>query len=253
MSIERKELAEELLLREYIRKAIKVVKKKRQKIKERQNEEEGQFRKIIRNMIIKEAKKVPKWESYGKNNLDVMLMKTNFLDSLETGYKSLTTTVEQRNSYKNHIMQNVKKTLNLEKAKEIQGDQSINLTEDEDDVNMTIDGGELMGLKPEDERVKEEDGQLEDFKVEGDDYSGLREAYEAFNLIEDTLLKFWKKMDLEEDKDIFYDNLIEQVNLYFDKWEGELDITPESAPDMEQPAEEPTIELEPEEETDIEL
>ena len=197
MSIERKELAEELLLREYIRKAIKVVKNKRQKIKEQQNEEEDQFRKIIHKMIIKEAKKVPKWESYGKNNLDVMLMKTNFLDSLETGYKSLTTTVEQRNSYKNHIMQNV--------------------------------------------------------KVEGDDYSGLREAYEAFHLIEDTLLKFWKKMDLEEDKDIFYDNLVEQVNLYFDKWEGELDLTPEGVPDIEQPAEEPTIELEPEEETDIEL
>ena len=60
-------------------------------------------------------------------------------------------------------------------------------------------------------------------------------------------------MDLEEDKDIFYDNLVEQVNLYFDKWEGELDLTPEGVPDIEQPAEEPTIELEPEEETDIEL
>tara|TARA_R100000152_G_C6780753_1_gene213950 strand:- start:2465 stop:3223 length:759 start_codon:yes stop_codon:yes gene_type:complete len=244
---------EEKVLRTHIRKAIRIVNERK---KQKEIFEETKLRNIIRKMIS-EAKKVPKWESYGKNNLDVMFMKTNFLDALETGYKALTTTREQRESYKNHIIQNVKKTLNLEKAKEIPGDQSNNIDlSEQEDLNVTLGGGELMGLKPEEEKKKEEDGALDDFKVEGDDYSGLREAYEAFNLVQDTLLKFWKKMDLDEDKDVFYDNMLEQLNLYFDKWEGELDLEPEG-PDMtdtpmDEPAEEltdePLLDLEPEEE-----
>ena len=229
----------EKALRSYIRKAIKVVKEKKA---QKNINEEQKLRKIVRNMIF-EAKKVPKWESYGKNNLDVMLMKTNFLDALETGYKSLTTTRTQRDSYKTHVIQNVKKTLNLEKAKEIQGDQSIELTEDED-INVTVGGGELMGLSPEEEKVNQEEGDLEKFKIEGDDYSGLREAYEAFHLIEDTLLRFWKKMDLDEDKDVFYDNLVEQLNLYFDKWEGELELTPAETPNLRSSGEPPLPPLE---------
>lgn len=227
---------EEKVLRSHVRKAIKVVRERREQTKIK---EEQKLRSIVRNMIY-EAKKVPKWESYGKNNLDVMFMKTNFLDALETGYKSLTTTRTQRDSYKTHVIQNVKKTLNLERAKDIQGDQSIELTEEED-INITVGGGELMGLSPDEEKVKEEDGELEEFRIEGDDYSGLREAYEAFHLVEDTLLKFWKKMDLNEDKETFYDNLVEQLNLYFDKWEGELDLTPEEVPKIESPVPEPPL------------
>jgi hypothetical protein len=235
---------EEKVLRTHIRKAIRIVKEKKE---QKTIAEEQKLRNIIREMIS-EAKKVPKWESYGKNNLDVMFMKTNFLDALETGYKALTTTRTQRESYKNHIVQNMKKTLNLEKAKEIPGDQSIELTEE--DVNVTLGGGELMGLNPEEEKEREEDGALEDFRIDNDDHSGLREAYDAFNLIEDTLLKFWKKMDLDEDKDVFYDNLLEQLNLYFDKWEGELDLDPEGPDTTDIPPEEPTIEFDPEEEAE---
>ena len=55
-------------------------------------------------------------------------------------------------------------------------------------------------------------------------------------------------MDLDEDKDVFYDNMLEQLNLYFDKWEGELDLEPEG-PDMtDTPMDEPLLDLEPEEE-----
>ena len=132
----------------------------------------------------------------------------------------------------------------MEKAKEIPGDQSNDINEQED-VNVTLGGAELMGLKPEEEKQREEDGALEDFKVDDDDHSGLREAYDAFNLVQDTLLKFWKKMDLNEDKDVFYDNILEQLNLYFDKWEGELDLDPEISSITDTSSQEPALELEP--------
>jgi hypothetical protein len=242
---------EEKALRSHIRKAIKIVKEKRE---DKALQEEQKLRNIIRN-LISEAKKVPKWDSYGKNNLDIMLMKTNFLDALETGYKALTTTEAQRESYEIHILQNIKRTLNLEIAKDVEGDQS-RLNEEE--VSVTVDDGGLMGLNPEQEKQQEVDKEFEEFRVEGEDYSGLREAYEAFRLIEDTLLNYWKKMDLEEDRQVFYDNLIEQMNLYFDKWESELDLTPEEPIEIKEPEldlapEEPAIDLEmPEEEEEEE-
>jgi len=243
---------EEKALRSHIRKAIKIVKEKRE---DKALQEEQKLRNIIRN-LISEAKKVPKWDSYGKNNLDIMLMKTNFLDALETGYKALTTTEAQRESYEIHILQNIKRTLNLEIAKDVEGDQS-RLNEEE--VSVTVDDGGLMGLNPEQEKQQEVDKEFEEFRVEGEDYSGLREAYEAFRLIEDTLLNYWKKMDLEEDRQVFYDNLIEQMNLYFDKWESELDLTPEEPIEIKEPEldlapEEPAIDLEmPEEEEEEEI
>ena len=235
---------QEKALRSHIRKAIKIVKEKREN---KAVQEEQKLRNIIRKMII-EAKKVPKWDSYGKNNLDVMLMKTNFLDALETGYKALTTTEDQRKSYEVHIMQNLQRTLNLEKAKDQTGDQSNDLNEQ--DVNVTVGDGGLMGLAPDEEKQQEVDKDFEEFKVQGQDYSGLREAYEAFRLVQETLLTYWKKMDLEEDREIFYDNLMEQMNLYFDKWESELDLSPENPRDiddtpMDDP--EPEVELEPDE------
>ena len=235
---------QEKALRSHIRKAIKIVKEKREN---KVLQEEQRLRNIIRSMII-EAKKVPKWDSYGKNNLDVMLMKTNFLDALETGYKALTTTEEQRESYELHIMQNLQRTLNLEKAKDQTGDQSADLNEQ--DLNVTVGDGGLMGLAPDEEEKQEVDKDFEEFKVQGQDYSGLREAYEAFRLIQETLLTYWKKMDLEEDRETFYDNLMEQMNLYFDKWESELDLTPADPRDiddtpMDDP--EPEVELEPDE------
>jgi len=231
---------EEKALRSHIRKAIKIVKEKRE---DKALQEEQKLRNIIRN-LISEAKKVPKWDSYGKNNLDIMLMKTNFLDALETGYKALTTTEAQRESYEIHILQNIKRTLNLEIAKDVEGDQS-RLNEEE--VSVTVDDGGLMGLNPEQEKQQEVDKEFEEFRVEGEDYSGLREAYEAFRLIEDTLLNYWKKMDLEEDRQVFYDNLVEQMSLYFDKWESELDLIPEEPIEIKEPGEEPELELAPEE------
>jgi len=141
MQVERENLAEEILLREYIRKAIKIIKNKRKNTQQEKIKEEKELRILIRKAILNEAKKVPKWESYGKNNLDVMLMKTNFLDALETGYKSLTTTNIQRTSYMKHITQNVKKTLNLEKAKEVPGGQTHQELElnEEEEINFDED------------------------------------------------------------------------------------------------------------------
>ena len=76
MQIERKILAEELALRKSIRKAINIVKKKKNKALE----EEKKFRGIVRQLIKElKAKNQPNWKSYGLNQLDHNLFLSVFI------------------------------------------------------------------------------------------------------------------------------------------------------------------------------
>ena len=85
----------EMILRENIRKAIRVVRNKRQETLT----EEAKLRKIIRNLIKEDdsATDAPTMNT-GGNALDQMLLNTNTLSELEKAYKTLTTTPEQRQS-----------------------------------------------------------------------------------------------------------------------------------------------------------
>ena len=269
MQIDRNKLAEEMLLRKYIQKAIKVVKERRER--ESLSEEE-KLRKIVRS-LIKEAKAdVKRWPTYGMNVLDSMFLNTNFLSQLKDSYMSLSTTVEQRDSFKNHILEHVKMALNAEKAKETEGDQSTDLMKE---VTLTVDDevtdDQLMGEPetPETPEVEREKG-IESFKIKGYDLdqSGVIEAFDVWEGRKGTskggllniLLGYWGKLTLEKDKDEFYDNLLEQLNLRFNEWEKDIDSM-QDAPEEEEELpgledEEPLApeepELEPEEELELE-
>ena len=226
----------EKALRSHIREAIKIVKKRRETKK---IEEEQKLRSIVRNMLY-EAKKMPQWDNTGKNKLDQLFLVTNFLTELEKAYKGLRTTKNQRDSFKTHIIQNVKKTLNLERAKIMPGDQSIKLTEE--DITVTVKDDELMGLTPDEQETRDEDKDKEEFRVEGeaDDTTGWDEAYKVFNNIKESLLSYWPGPgQLEEDREFFYDNIIEQLHMYFMKWEGEI---AKKGPTMQGSATKPELE-----------
>ena len=105
--IDRNELAEELMLRENIRHAIGIVKRKNAT----RRTQEVELRQVIRS-LVSEAQAavaaVAKHENTGINALEDLLRNTNVLSVLETGYKSLTTDKSQRDSYKNHILSAIK-------------------------------------------------------------------------------------------------------------------------------------------------
>ena len=88
--INRKELAEELQLRENVRKAIKIVVLQRERRVLKELKEEEQLRSVLRD-LIKEAQAavadVAKHDSTGINALEDLLKNTNLLSVLETGYK----------------------------------------------------------------------------------------------------------------------------------------------------------------------
>ena len=108
--IDRKEFAEELMLRENVRNAIRHVLGKR---KTKRLNEEKELRSVIRSLLAEKSNvaTVAKHASTGINTLEDLLKNSNLLSVLETGYKSLTTDKQQRDSYRAHILNAVENSL----------------------------------------------------------------------------------------------------------------------------------------------
>jgi len=103
--IDRKELIEEQLLRENIRKAIKVVRENKKALAA---QEEDSLRGIIRKMINEGKTPVADdapHEKTGINYLRTTLKK--IIPSIKDAYMSLTTDEEQRKSYIAHLINGV--------------------------------------------------------------------------------------------------------------------------------------------------
>tara|TARA_R100000030_G_scaffold95118_1_gene82381 strand:- start:864 stop:1604 length:741 start_codon:yes stop_codon:yes gene_type:complete len=213
----------ETMLRESIRSVVKFVKEKRLK-------EEKQLRKIIREMLDYELNNLEEAQtadtdpapnkSTGINVLEDLLKK--IIPVLETDYKILTTSVEQRNSFRSHVIQAIVQTL---KPVEVNNDAAglnedieIELTDDEADENKFIDirtdAEKQADVEPADPR--------EEFGIEGQDVTGRNMAYSSFKKIESNIIDAYELLSNDEDKELFHDYLIANAKLYFDKFETEL-------------------------------
>lgn len=226
---------EESILRENIRHLIKHVKQKR-------SSKEENLRSIIREMIdievsliseasVPDVNPTPN-KSTGINVLEELLKK--IIPVLETDYKSLTTDDTQRQSFRAHIINAAINTLTPAKVNTDAGDESEALQEldvDEDiDINI---GGEDTGddkfidiRTPAEKSAAEEEDETDpraDFGsgVEGDE-TGRNVAYQSFKKIEANIIDSYELLSNDEDQELFYDYLIANLKLYFDKFEGEL-------------------------------
>ena len=245
MQIERNVLVEELALRKVIRKAIKIVKEKKNKAMK----EEEVFRGIVRKLIKElKAKNQPNWRSYGLNQLDQDLFRSGFLEEIEKGYKKLTTTKAMRDSYKSHIMYHLKKFIDDELAKEAEMgepssiEESVELIElvqeqeeetEESPIKVSI--GSQPSLLGTQEEETEEDEEFQQYAIPGNDASGLSEAIKVLNKVKGKLLGVWGTLKYSRvDRDDFYQTLFGhdessdperqkgQLERYFEEWETDL-------------------------------
>mgnify|MGYP003133394696 FL=1 len=228
MYIDRQEIVEELRLRKLIRKAIVIAESKRQKKQENEILEEERLRKIIRNLIseaeVGDTEESP-YDNTGLNTLNTLF--DNILKTVETGYKELASSKDQRDSFASHMLKAVENTLAplraLDKSDQIQEDIDINVSKD----------------KPEDMddiRVDKEEKAVEDFGIEGEDLTGRDKAYETFNKVETQIVDAYKTLHNQEDIKAFYDGLLMNLDLYFKKFEDEIKPTvdsPETAADVQ--------------------
>jgi hypothetical protein len=248
--IDRKEFAEELMLRENVRNAIRHVLNKR---KTNKLNEEKELRSIIRTLLESQSAvaSVAKHESTGINTLEDLLKNSNLLSVLETGYKSLTTDKQQRDSYRAHILNAVEKSLAPEESrKEAGSDAELEPVEEEIDINISDrpeDDPDFIDVSDEKEEPVEEPDEREVFGIEGEDKTGRNRAYDDFQDIEKNVLVAYDNLDNPKDIQMFEEYLLKNLALYFDKFEGELSVTPEE-PQAAQDAQPDAPAIAPEEE-----
>jgi len=234
--IDRQELAEELLLRENIRKAIGVVSRRRRDRDTAMLAEEAELRGVIRDLITEGQSAVAaaaKHDSTGINALEDLLRNSNLLSVLETGYKSLTTALQQRISFRNHILSAVGLALAPEESRkeagedvEITEDVEIDITDkpedDPDFIDVTKDSGAAAEVEEPEVDEKEE------FGIDGEDKTGRNRAFTDFHDVEKNILTQFDDLDNPIDMAMFEEYLIKNLALYFDKFENELNAEVEA-------------------------
>ena len=231
--IDREEFIQELVLREQVRELVAKVYSNRQQSHKNLILQEEKLRNVIRRLVVEAAEEAAPHENTGINVL-ADLLKT-IVPQLETEYKLLTTDPIQRESFRAHVINAVQNTLAatkaVDKSAEAAGmDMALPMQEQEDeeevDINLDVktgEPGEDKFIDIEDKPAEPEGEEEEDsFGMEGEDETGRNFAQRAFEKIEKQILEAYELLSAEEDKSLFYDYLITNLKLYFDKFEDEL-------------------------------
>ena len=242
--ISRTELIEEALLREAIRKIIK-------------------NKKFLKEAKAQASSPDAPYDITAMNFLRTLLQ--NILPKVEAAYKSLTTSKEQRDSFRAHTLNGVNDLLATVDA----APEEIEIKEDLDlEEEIEIDVGEPGAAEDEegfidiaDEEPEEEPSEEEAFGVgvadDNLDNTGRNAAYTSFKDISTQIENTYAKIDadsvvasdkvpelarassIEEveldevtsgvpERKVFKAYLLKNLDLYFDRFEEELSTTPES-------------------------
>ena len=235
MYIDRQEIVEEMRLRKLVRKAIRIAEAKRAAKQGEVLAEEERLRQVIRTMLredeVSDTESSP-YDNTGLNTLNTLF--DNILKTIETGYKELASSKEQRDSFSAHMLKAVENTLAPLRAL----DKSDDSLAEEIDIQLGQDKPEDMAdIRKTDDEVKKDD-----FGIEGEDLTGRDKAYETFNKVETQIVDAYKSLHNPNDIKAFYDGLLMNLDLYFKKFEDEIQPSvsaPETGTEVESGLEDP--------------
>ena len=192
--------------------------------------EEHNLRLQLRNIIFEQSLNesedptVDIHDNTGINTLKDLMKNTNVLSTLRTVYKTLTTNTDQRMSFRAHIIKWTQDTLAPVKLNDT---DSENVSEQ---VDVDIQGVEAEkfidandGSEKEQQTDKDQDEEQEKMQpISGEDTTGRNKAERVYPTIEKSIIDYYAELDNAEDQEMFYDYLIANLKLYFDKWDGEM-------------------------------
>ena len=245
--INRQQFLDELKLREQIRRAIAIIGERKQTKQTQMLSEEKRLRKVIRSLLKEE-------EGQGDESTGITYLRRDLkkvIPELEGGYKALRSKKEQRDSYRAHIISALRDII-------LRGDTNFNAKSDgdalADGVDAPMDAGmneeidvnfgdaesfpdpekklDIGREKPEElqsmEDDNEENEELDDFSIEGEDKTGAAAALTSMKQIEKVVINTYSTLYDLTDRELFADYLITNTQLYFDEFEKELQaIIPE--------------------------
>ena len=214
--ISREKFLQELQLREVVRKMITISEQK-QKTKPT---DESRLRKLINKLITEAETDTTPHASTAINFLEDLLKK--ILPNIEQDYKSLTTNVEQRESFRAQFVSSVNSSLetadlNIQAAKSQEGEVEgfIEIEEAADDVKIdVVDDEKFIDIEGGPAVEEETENEAAD--------TGSKLAAQSFDAVEKQISETYSTLSEEEDQKTFKDYLITNLKLYFDKWEKEL-------------------------------
>tara|TARA_R110000824_G_scaffold164168_1_gene340279 strand:- start:3055 stop:3849 length:795 start_codon:yes stop_codon:yes gene_type:complete len=235
---DRMEFAQEQKLRQIIRKGISTVKnRQKQKIYE-SKKQELQLRYVIRELIKETAlddNDPAPHNSTGINVLSDLLKK--ILPIVEIDFKKLTSDKGQRESFRAHILKAIEKTLAPSKALDHAGEGMADLSEQENielDIASPEEQPGFIDIDGDgkDEPEEEQDPRAEFGQgLEGSEETGRNVAFDTFKKIGTNIVDAYDVLGSDDDKDLFYDYLITNMKLYFDKFESDLSSVEEPTTD----------------------
>jgi hypothetical protein len=226
---------EEKLLRENIRKIIQIIQDKKNNERKQALLEEKALRKIVKTLLKEEAVAdfAPN-QSTGITVLEELLKK--IIPVLEEDFKSLTTNKEQRDSFRAHIVNGIQDLLapaeiNADAPDPGGQDALQELLNTLDELEVTVGGDddmpeEFIDITDKEEEVEEPATEEEEFGagIQDREYNitGRNMALRSFKKIRQNIVDSYDVLGDDEDREIFYDYLITNVKLYFDRFENEL-------------------------------
>lgn len=201
--------------------------------------QEHSLRLNLREMILSEAASedptVDVADSTGINTLKDLLKNSNVLSTLRNVYKTLTTDEDQKMSFRAHIIKWAQDTLAPVRLNDVKPEDNepdpiaeavgidvAGIDTEPADIEKMIDaddGSEKVDtVEPEEEVMK---------PISGADTTGRNKAERVYPVIEKSIVDYYGELDNPEDQEMFYDYLIANLKLYFDKWDGEMSTTVE--------------------------
>tara|TARA_R100000808_G_C2149589_1_gene158017 strand:- start:2949 stop:3737 length:789 start_codon:yes stop_codon:yes gene_type:complete len=222
--ISRETLIAEQLIREYVRGKLK------DRLKSI-HEQESQLRSVIRTLLVEAETGTEEPSTYTGINVLADLLK-NIIPTIEDDYLMLTTSVEQRESFRNHLVHAVKGALRpievTTDAEDLGESVVYEINEDilSEDVDIVIDGDEeLEDLDGEFIDIEDEKEEDDFVQIEDQNETGRNFAADTFKRVEKQIVDAYDMLADDQDRDLFYDYLITNLLLYFDKFENDLTTT----------------------------
>lgn len=245
-----KKIVREGLIRDYIRPLAEQLAQKRI---------ESRFNFAV--ALMKEAKKSPiPLGSTGANVLEDAIKK--IIPIIRDDFFSLTTSVQQRRSYRAHVLKAFENALRplrekdkintdpsqdkkdignilsgedgnmvvsppaMNEADEVTGNSPLPDEEDQNDNGIPDIEEKFIEVDPEkqkaDETADTDKKEVDDFQIEGEDATGRNMAIVSFKKVEKTIVDNYSLLDSNKDREEYYDYGLANMAMYFDRWEDEL-------------------------------
>ena len=193
--------------------------------------EEHQLRIHLRDIIFEqtlseaEDPTVDVHDNTGINTLKDLMYNSNVLSTLRGAYKTLTTDENQKKSFRAHIIKWVQDTLAPVKLNDTESGTQIS-----EEVGVDIQGIEaekfIDASDGSEKEIPAEEPEEEGLStISGEDTTGRNKAERVYPTIEKSVVDYYSELDNPEDQEMFYDYLIANLKLYFDKWDGEASNT----------------------------